>query len=175
MSAVAYFRESMDFLHGAFAAADSGLTDAQLHFIPPGESHSIAWVLWHAARMEDRFVQRIFQDRPTEWETGGWARRTGLPAAGFGTGQTTAEASAIRIADRAAFAQYAARVAALTDAFLGGLTDDDLAREVRVRAVETVGFAINRHLVTHLNGHRGEVNLLRGMLGFAPVLPDQGG
>jgi len=29
--------------------------------------------------------------------------------------------------------------------------------------------------VIHLNGHRGEVNLLRGMMGLDPVLLNQGG
>lgn len=40
---------------------------------------------------------------------------------------------------------------------------------------ETVGESVNLHLAIHLNGHRGEINLLRGMMGFEPVLLDQGG
>lgn len=42
-------------------------------------------------------------------------------------------------------------------------------------AIQTLNGPINLHLVIHLNGHRGEVNLLRGMAGFDPVLLDQGG
>ena len=40
---------------------------------------------------------------------------------------------------------------------------------------ETLDESINLHLVIHLNGHRGEVNLLRDMLGLDPVLLNQGG
>ena len=76
----------------------------------------------------------------------------------------------------AAFAQYRGRVAALADAYVGALTEEGLAREVKLgERTETVGESINLHLAIHLNGHRGEINLLRGMMGFEPVLLNQGG
>lgn len=56
-------------------------------------------------------------------------------------------------------------------AFLDSLDDEGLKREVKLgEKTETIGESINLHLVIHLNGHRGEVNLLRGMQGFDPVL-----
>jgi hypothetical protein len=117
MSATRYMRQSLDFLHGAFRGADAGMSSAQAHFVPDGESHSVAWVMWHAAR-----------------------------------------------------------VATLTDEFLDGLDEAGLEREVQVgQSTVTVGQCITLHLVTYLNGHRGEVNLIRGMVGFGPVLPNQGG
>jgi len=132
--------------------------------------------MWHAARIEDLFIHQIFQGKPAEWETGGWAVRTGLPEKGFGTGQSVEDARAVRIGDLGAFAQYRDRVAALADAYVGALNEDGLAREVKLRErTETVGESINLHLAIHLNGHRGEINLLRGMMGFEPVLLNQGG
>lgn len=176
MSAVQYMKQSLAFVHGAFRQAAEGLTPEQLHFVPEGESHSIAWVMWHAARVEDLIVQQIIRGQPQEWDAGGWAARTGLPAQGHGTGQSTEEAKAVRIADLDEFRRYAGKVAALSQGTLSGLSDADLEREVKLRErTETVGQCITLHLVTHLNGHRGEVNLLRGMLGFPPVLPNQGG
>lgn len=176
MSAIQYMKQSLAFIHGSYRQAADGLSPEQLNFVPEGESHSIAWVMWHGARVEDLIVQQILQGRPAEWDAGGWAEKTGLPAQGFGTGQSTADARAVRIKDLDAFAQYAARVASLTQAYLSGLSDADLEREVKVgQRTESVGQAITLHLVTHLNGHRGEVNLLRGMMGLAPVLPNQGG
>jgi hypothetical protein len=176
MAATTYMLQSLDFLHRAFRQAGDGLTPDQLNFVPEGESHSIAWVMWHAARIEDLIVQQVIQKRPAIWDTDGWADRLGLPAKGFGTGQTTEQAKAIRIADVAAFAGYADAVAGATRDFVAGLSDADLEREVQVgQRAESVGQCITLHLVTHLNGHRGEVNLLRGMMGLAPVLPNQGG
>ncbi len=75
-------------------------------------------------------------------------------------------------------AQYAAKVADLTNAFLDRIEQDEslLAKEVKLgERTETIGESINLHLVTHLNGHRGEVNLIRGTMGFQPVMPNRGG
>jgi uncharacterized damage-inducible protein DinB len=176
MTAARYMSQSLDFLHRSFRQAGDGLSPEQLNFVPDGESHSVAWVMWHAARVEDLIVQQIIRGRPSLWETGGWAERLALPVQGFGTGQTTAQAREIRITDVDAFRGYGDAVAAATRDLLSGLTDADLEREVQVgQRTETVGQCVTLHLVTHLNGHRGEVNLLRGMMGLPPVLPNQGG
>ena len=176
MSDQEYLRQGMDFLHAAFRDARSGQMDEQLHFVPPEGSHSIAWVLWHAARIEDSIIQRIAQDKDPIWREGGWVERTGLPPKGIGTGQSTDEAQQVHLANVDAFAGYADAVAAATDGFLAAATDADLQREVKVgERTETVGGAILLHLVTHLNGHRGEINLLRGIQGLEPVVPTMGG
>lgn len=176
MSAVAYMKQSIDFLHRSYRQGGEGLTADQLHFVPEGESHSIAWIIWHGMRVEDLFVQQLFKGGKQEWEAGGWAERTGLPERSFGTGQSTEEARAIRIIDPDAFTGYVNRVAELTEEYLSSITDADLERQIKVgQREESVGQAITLHLVTHLNGHRGEINLLRGMLGLGPVLVNQGG
>ena len=110
------------------------------------------------------------------WETGGWAEKTGLPEKGFGTGQSTEDAKAITIRALDAFREYQAKVAQLALDYLGTLSESDLQREVKLgERTEAMGESINLHLVIHLNGHRGEINLLRGMQGFEPVLLNQGG
>src|SRR5437588_725621 len=126
MAAVDYLKQSIDFLHESFRQASEGLTPEQLHFSPEGESHSIAWIIWHAARIEDVFVQRIFQSRPELWGEGGWAAKTGLPELGMGTGQPTEEAKAVKINDLEAFRSYAQEVVLCTDAFVSSLSDEDL-------------------------------------------------
>ncbi len=175
MAAVDFMKVTLDFIHRGFRNAPEGLSDEQLHFVPAGQSHSIAWTMWHAARIEDLFFQQIFQSKPAEFDSGVWAEKTGLPPKGFGTGQSTEDAAQVRIADLAAFQMYQARVAELSSAYIAGLSDDDLAREVKLgQRTEALGESINLHLVMHLNGHRGEINLIRGMLGFDPVLLNQG-
>jgi hypothetical protein len=52
MSTVDYIKNTLDFVHRALADARNG-TDEQLHFVPEEGSHSIAWCLWHTARIED--------------------------------------------------------------------------------------------------------------------------
>ena len=176
MSSIDFMKQTLDFIHRGFRGAPDGLSDEQLHFVPEGQSHSIAWCMWHGARIEDLFFQQLFQGKPAEWETGGWAAKTGLPEKGFGTGQSTEDAANVRITSLPAFREYQAKVAELSTAFLSGLSEADLSREVKMRdQTESLGQSINLHLVIHLNGHRGEVNLLRGMQGFDPVLLNQGG
>ncbi|MFN0091664.1 MAG: DinB family protein [Acidimicrobiales bacterium] len=176
MSTVAFMKQALRFIDRGFAEADEGLTDEQLHFVPEGQTHSIAWCMWHAARIEDLFVQRIYKGGQEEWRTGGWAERCGLPEKGFGTGQSTEDAQAVHITDRAAFKAYQAKVHELAMEYFDSITDADLDRETKLGdQVETLGHSINMHLTVHLNGHRGEVNMLRGMMGFEPVLVNQGG
>ena len=177
-SAAEYIRDNIRFLQQSFQGAGEGLSDEQLHHSSGGESHSIAWVMWHAARIEDMFVQRIFEGQPELWQAGNWAQRTGLPEKGFGTGQSAADANQIRITDRDAFAEYQKEVAARTNAFLDKAASDEsiLNREVKLgERTEQIGESINLHMVTHLNGHRGEVNQLRGEMGFPPVMVNRGG
>jgi hypothetical protein len=132
--------------------------------------------MWHAARIEDFFFQRVYGGGQEEWRTGGWAERCGLPDRGFGTGQSTEEAQSVRIGDREAFHAYQAEVHRRAMEYLDGLTDADLDRETKLGDnVEPLGHSINLHLTVHLNGHRGEVNMLRGIMGFPPVLVNQGG
>jgi uncharacterized damage-inducible protein DinB len=176
MTAVDFMKDSLDFLHRGFRQAPEGLDDSQLHFVPEGQSHSIAWIMWHAARIEDLFINQLFQGKPAEFDTGGWADKTGLPAKGFGTGQSTEEASAVRIADLNAFEDYRETIIQQAEDFFANLRDEELTREVKLGdRTEQLGESINLHLVTHLNGHRGEINLLRGMMGFEPVMPNRGG
>jgi uncharacterized damage-inducible protein DinB len=122
-------------------------------------------------------VNQLFQGRPSEFDNGGWAAKTGLPAKGFGTGQSTEDAAAVHIEDLPAFNDYRETVVKQVDAFLATLSDDDLTtRTVQMRdKTERLGESINLHMVTHLNGHRGEINLLRGMMGFDPVMVNKGG
>jgi uncharacterized damage-inducible protein DinB len=176
VSTVDYMKQALRFIDRGFAEADKDLSDEQLHFVPEGQTHSIAWCMWHAARIEDFFFQRVYGGGQEEWRTGGWAERCGLPDRGFGTGQSTEEAQSVHIGDRDAFHAYQAEVHRLAMAYFDTLTEADLDRETKLGdTVEPLGHSINLHLTVHLNGHRGEVNMLRGMLGFPPVLVNQGG
>ena len=104
-----------------------------------------------------------------------WAARTGLPAEGFGAGQAEEEAQQVRLTSMEAFAEYQEAVFARTAAFLESATDADLEREVPTRqGTETVGQAISLHMLGHFNGHRGEINTLRGMQGIPTVMAAQG-
>ena len=173
MSTVVFIKSALDFAHRALADARGG-TDEQLHFVPEHGSHSIAWCLWHTARVEDLIVNTRIRGASPIWNAD-WAERTGLPADGFGTGLSDEEAQQVRIASMEAFAEYQEAVWAQTAEYLDATNDLDLEREVPARqGTETAGQAISLHMLGHFNGHRGEINTLRGMQGMPTVLAAQG-
>ncbi len=177
MSAIDFIKDSFDSIHGSFRDARDGQSDEQIHFVPDGESHSVAWILFHTTRIEDLMINGICQDRPHIFVEGNYAERIGFPTESYGTGQTTEEAREVHIDDMDAFTEYAEAVYDATNAFLAAMSDDsELEREVQLgQRTETVSDNIRLHLITHLNGHRGEVNLIRGMQGLPPVMANARG
>src|SRR5262245_43877646 len=131
MSTIDFIKRGLDFAHQALADARNG-TDEQLHFVPPSGSHSIAWCLWHTARVEDLIINARVLKQPQIWSDE-WARRTGLPGEGLGVGQSDAEAQTVHIADMKAFASYQEAVWAATARYLDTATDADLERMVPSR------------------------------------------
>lgn len=131
MSTVDFIERGMDFAHRALADARNG-TAEQMHFVPERGSHSIAWCLWHTARIEDLIISARVLDQPAFWSND-WAQRTGLPVDGTGNGLSDEEAQQIRISDIDAFAEYQEAVFARTRQFLSGASDEDLEREVPSR------------------------------------------
>ena len=173
MSTVSYITRSLAFAHRALTDARNG-TPEQLHFVPERGSHAIAWCLWHTARVEDLIINARIRREPQVWDEK-WAERIGLPFEGFGTGMSDSEAQEIRIKDIAALGEYQDAVWKQTADYLGSVSDEDLEREVPSRTgTETVGEAISLHMLGHFNGHRGEINTLRGMQGMPPVLAVEG-
>jgi uncharacterized damage-inducible protein DinB len=171
---VHFIQRALSFAHRALADARNG-TDEQLHFVPSGGSHSIAWCLWHTARIEDLIINMRSRGAPQVWNEE-WANRIGLPYEGTGNGQSDSDALGIHIKDMDAFREYQEAVWAETASYLESATDAELDREVPTRGggTESIGEGISLHLIGHFNGHRGEINLLRGMQGMPTVLVSEG-
>ena len=146
MSTVGFIKRGLDFAHRALADARAG-TDEPLHFVPTNGSHSIAWCLWHTARVEDLIIHSRILKQPTIWNEA-WEKRTGLPADGLGVGQSDADAQKIHIDDMGALADYQDAAWAATARVLDTTPDTDLEREVPSRTgTESVGEAISLHVL----------------------------
>ncbi len=168
MDALDMLRDNLDFAHRLFRDARNG-TDEQLHFVPPDGSHSIAWCIWHTARIEDNLVQVRYRGVDPIWNDE-WAQKTGLSAEGPFVGMSDEDAQQLHLTNRDAFFAYVDAVWASTAEFLGSLTSDDLDREVKLgERTEQLGASISTHMVGHFNSHRGEINWLRGVQGLPPV------
>jgi hypothetical protein len=111
------------------AAVDGLDEDALSARLDPG-ANSIAWLVWHLARVQDDHVSDVAGHEQT-WTADGWAERFALP---FGPGETGYGFDADQVGQVRAGAElltgYLDAVQARTVDFLGGLSGADLDRVV---------------------------------------------
>jgi hypothetical protein len=56
-----------------------GLTEKHIRQIPSGGEHSIAWIFWHLARIEDVTMNLLLAGRPQLFNQEEWFDRLGIP------------------------------------------------------------------------------------------------
>jgi hypothetical protein len=56
-----------------------GLSEAQIRLIPPGQEHSIAWILWHLARIEDAAMNLLVAGSEQVFDKDQWQGRIQSP------------------------------------------------------------------------------------------------
>ncbi|OLT12892.1 hypothetical protein BJF78_22995 [Pseudonocardia sp. CNS-139] len=146
-------------------AAVDGLSVEQLgHRVGP-QANSIAWLVWHLARVQDDHVAEVAGTEQV-WTAQGWAERFGLPFVprATGYGQSSAEVAEVK-ADAELLAGYYDAVAAHTLAYVGGLSDADLDRVVDERWDPPVTLGVR--LVSVIGDdeqHVGQAAFVRGIL-----------
>jgi hypothetical protein len=115
MDALELFLLRYDDLHVGFVSQlFEGLTDAQARQ-RPARVNSVAWLVWHLARVQDAVVSRFVADRPQVLDEGGWHRRMAVDRRDVGSGMTSAEVDALSAAiDLGALRQYQRAVAERT-------------------------------------------------------------
>lgn len=106
--------------------AERRLSDAQLGERPAG-LNSVAWLVWHLARVEDVSINRFVADQPQVLDTGDWAARLGPAWRDIGLGMTSDEVDDLsaRI-DKRALWEYWDAVGEGTTRVLHGLSSDHL-------------------------------------------------
>ncbi len=119
----------------------SGLSEAQVRGRPHPGVNTVAWLLWHAARVEDVGVNRFVADRPQVLEDG-WLARLGLGRRDVGTGMSDAEVDELsaRI-DLQALRGYWDAVTRRTLAVVDSLRGADLESPVEPERVRRVAFS----------------------------------
>src|SRR5262249_25306394 len=98
---------------------------------PAPGANTIAWLVWHAARVQDHHISEII-DADQVWVTGDWAGRFGLEPdpSNTGYGHTPHEVAAVRPESTEALIEYLEAVAGRTRTLLERLTPADLDRIV---------------------------------------------
>jgi hypothetical protein len=143
-----------------------GLDGASLSIRPAGTGNSIAWLIWHLARVEDAQVADAAALEQV-WTGQGYAQRFGLPLPerDTGYGHTSGQVDAVQAEPDLLLAYYGA-VHRQTRDFLEGLRDGDLDRIVDRRwdPPVTLGVRLVSTLADCLQ-HVGQAAYAKGLRG----------
>jgi hypothetical protein len=147
--------------------AVDGVPPERLTERPGGAGNTIAWLVWHLARVQDHHVAELLGE-PQLWVTGDWSARFGLEPdpSNTGYGHTTEQVASIRPADPRALTDYLDAVMGRTRTMLAGLTPPDLDRVVDRRWDPPVTLGVR--LVSIADDslqHAGQAAFVRGLLG----------
>lgn len=111
--------DAFERIRGAATRAVDGLDVEALTWRPDAHANSIAWLVWHLARIQDDHVAEV-ADREQIWVRGAWAGRFGLAADSLetGFGHSSTEVAAIRPDSADALVAYLDAVTDQTQQFL---------------------------------------------------------
>ena len=142
-----------------------GLTPTELSQRLTPKANTIAWLVWHLARVQDSHVSDA-AGTDQIWTSAGWQKRFGLPfdASATGYGQSSDDVGQVNV-DAELLGGYVAAVVEETLAYVERLTADDLARVVDdswdppvtlgVRLMSVIGDDLK---------HLGQAEYIRGLI-----------
>lgn len=152
-------------LENGLAVVD-GLTPEQLAARPAPDANTIAWLVWHLARVQDDHVAEVAGTAQV-WTEQGFAERFGLDLddADTGYGHTAEQVAAVR-ATADDLAAYLRATHAASTAYLATVGPDDLDRVVDERWDPPVTLGVRLVSVVDDGAqHVGQAAYVRGLLG----------
>ncbi|GGP98449.1 mycothiol transferase [Streptomyces griseomycini] len=147
-------------------AAVEGLGPDRLNARPGPDANSVAWLIWHLARVQDDHVADAF-GLDQVWLTEDWEKRLGLglPRRDTGFGHTAAKVAEVRVDSGDLLTGYYDAVHEQTLGALRSLAAKDLERIVDERWDPPVSLGVR--LVSVLSDdlqHVGQAAYVRGLL-----------
>jgi hypothetical protein len=139
MDAIDFFLLRYGELHGRLTDdLLAGLSEAQVRGRPHPGVNTVAWLLWHSARIEDVGVNRFVTDGAQVLDDG-WEARLGTSRRDVGTGMSDAEVDALSAGiDLQALRRYGDAVTRRTLAVVETLRGADLGAVVPAERVKRV-------------------------------------
>lgn len=147
-------------------AVVGGLDEDELAHRPTPDANSIAWLVWHAARVQDAQVADVAGTEQV-WFSQGWVDRFALDLdpQDHGYGHTSEQVGKVR-ASSELLADYLRACHEATAVFLGTLTEADLDRVVDRRWDPPVTLGVRLVSIADDDAqHVGQAAYLRGLLG----------
>ncbi len=118
---------------GLFSFEDGlweGLNEANIRSIPPKEDHSLVWIIWHLARIEDMTMNVLVAGTDQVFHLGGWREKIHAPREDSGNMTDAQAVTALSAAvDIAGLRQYRLEVGRRTREIASTLTPADIKRK----------------------------------------------
>ena len=153
-----------EYMDGLKKAVD-GLTPAELRWQPTLASNSISWIVWHMARVEDRWVNFVLRGDVERWIGDGWHEKFGMSEEAHGYGETEVEVRAMPDVAMADVLVYYDAVRQSTMAHLETMTPADVeATYAHPKRKGLTGAWILGHILVEESQHLGQVAYIRGMI-----------
>jgi len=140
-----------------------GLTQEEAAWKPGAESNSIIFILWHIARVEDYFVNRVIQRKQELYEVEGWRENLGTPASNSGYQYTVEQLGTWPVPQLEVLRGYATSVREKTLAYIDSVTPEKLSEAARPERSSDSIDAILARAFAHIMFHVGQIAYLRGM------------
>ena len=173
------------------SAADrafAGLTDEQMRARPREDLNSLAWLMWHIARVEDIVVNQVVGGGGQLFDDA-WMKRLNVTRRDFGIGMTSPDVSELtRQIDVGALREYRDAVGRRTREVVSAFRPEDWDGTVKADAVERAAAAgafgvrtealskgfpgrprsglLSAIALFHSAGHMGEAATVRSAGGF---------
>ena len=147
-------------------SAVSDVDDATMDIRPNSDSNSMSWLVWHMSRVTDRFIHMRLKGEPQLWSKDVWYEKFAMPedADDMGMGWSSERTAAWQSPSKDVLMDYFEEANAAAAAYIGSLSDADLAREVQWTAPgatmvvdDALGILVWDNIV-----HGGQVAYLRG-------------
>jgi hypothetical protein len=135
---------------------------------PASDSNTIAWLVWHLARVQDHHVAELFGIDQL-WVSGDWASRFGLDPdpVNTGYGHSSQEVATVRPERPEVLLEYLDAVARRTSTMMEGLVPADLDRVVDRSWDPPVTMGVRLVSVADDSlQHAGQAAYVRGLLGI---------
>ena len=162
-------RAALASAHGVLEATMGDVTNDIANRPAPGNANPIGASYAHVALAEDAIVNGLLQGKSPLWAST-WAGRTGtdkpMPMAGMVQGDMGQWYHTVRV-DVAACRAYAQTVYAQSEAFIGGVDDATLAREIQTpMGPMSLATAFTTLVTGHCNNLAGEISAIKGVFGL---------
>jgi len=164
MNVIEYIRGEMASVRRTVDRIMKDMTAEVFNWAPPGTANTISATFIHLINVEDNFIQKVIQGKPSVWESSAWSEKTGVqktPSIGEDWSEFKHRQVSIQ-----PLLDYKDAVWAATDAYLATLTAEELDRKVKFAGGERTAGEMLRLSASQSHSHAGEIVALKGLQGI---------